>query len=176
MRPTYTIDNWVWVYYTAATIRQGAKFGTDAKVLKAKLSLNWAGPFKILAVGPAPSDSTPGGRPLAAKFIYLDLPNDMPGADADCRVSVARCKPCTNLHGTTDLPRYLPAGLTQYVLNNHITKSPPFHVTADDVSVPIERLEVDKISKPPVSTRPGRSHRCSLRNTLERPPPAVLGT
>ena len=29
------------MYNTAATIRQGAKTDTDAKVLKAKLSLNW---------------------------------------------------------------------------------------------------------------------------------------
>ena len=70
----------------------------------------------------------------------------MPGPDAHCRVSVAQFKPCINPHDTTDLPRYLPAGLTQYVLNHHTTKSPPFHVTADDVSVPIERLEFDKIS------------------------------
>ena len=69
----------------------------------------------------------------------------MPGPDAHCRVSVARGKPRTNPRYTTDLPRYLPAGLTQYVLNNYTTKSPPFHVTADDVSVPIECLEVDKI-------------------------------
>ena len=103
-------------------------------------------PFKILVVGPSPSDSTSDSRPLAAKWVYLDLLNDMPGPDAHCRVSVARCKPCTNPHDTTDLPRYLPAGLTQYVLNHHTTKSPPFHVTADDVSVPVERLEVDKIS------------------------------
>ena len=70
----------------------------------------------------------------------------MPGPDVHCRVSVARCERCTNPHDTTDLPRYLPVGLTQYALNNHTTKSPPFHVTTDDVSVPVERLEVDKIS------------------------------
>ena len=48
----YTIGSWVWVYDTAATIRQGARSGTEVKVLKEKLSLNWKGPFKILAVGP----------------------------------------------------------------------------------------------------------------------------
>ena len=55
--PIYTIGGWVWVYNAAATIPQGAKSGTDAKVLKEKLSLNWTGPFKILTVGPSPSDS-----------------------------------------------------------------------------------------------------------------------
>ena len=111
--PIYTIGGWVWVYNTAATIRQGAKSGTGAKVLKEKLSLNWTGPFKVLAVGPLPFDSAPDGRPLAAKLLFLDFPNDMPGPDAHYRVSVARCKACTNPHDTTDLPRYLPAGLTQ---------------------------------------------------------------
>ena len=38
--PTYAIGDWVWVYFTAATIRQGAKVSTDAKVLKASLPLN----------------------------------------------------------------------------------------------------------------------------------------
>ena len=103
----------------------------------------------MLAIGPSPFDSTPDGRPLAAKLLYLDLPNDMPGPDAHCRVSTARCKPCTNPYDTTDLPRYFPAGLTRYVLNNYTNRSPPFHVTADDVSVPVERLEVDKISSHP---------------------------
>ena len=42
------------MYNTAATIRQGAKTDTDAKVPKAKLSLNWTGPYKVLAVGPCP--------------------------------------------------------------------------------------------------------------------------
>ena len=94
--PTFAIGGWVWVYNTATTIRQGAKAGTDAKILKGKLSVNWTGPFKILAVGPSPTEATPYGRPLAAKLLYLDLPNDMPGADAPCRVSVVRCKPCAN--------------------------------------------------------------------------------
>ena len=123
-RPTYNIGAWVWIYNTAATIRQGTKSGTEAKVLKAKLSLYCTGPFKILAVGLTRSDSTPDDRPLAAKSLYLDLSNDMPGADAHCRVSVARCKPCTNPHDTTDLLQLLPTGLTQYVLNNQISPLP----------------------------------------------------
>ena len=81
----------MWIYNTAATIRQGANSGTDAKAFKAKLSRNRMSDFKILAVGPSLSDSTPDGPSLAAKLIYLDLPNDMPGPDAHCRVSVVRC-------------------------------------------------------------------------------------
>ena len=44
--PTYAIGEWVWIYNTAATIRQGAKAGTNAKVFKVKLSLNWTEPLK----------------------------------------------------------------------------------------------------------------------------------
>ena len=117
--PIYTVVGRVCIYNTAATIRQGAKSGTDAKVLKEKLSLNWTGPFKILAVGPSPSDSTPDGRPLATNWYYLDLPNDMPGPDAHCRVSVDRCKPRTNPHDTTDLLRYLSAGQIQRLQQLH---------------------------------------------------------
>ena len=38
--PKFTFGDCVWVYNTAATIRQGAKTDTDAKVFKAKVSLN----------------------------------------------------------------------------------------------------------------------------------------
>ena len=65
----------------------------------------------------------------------------MPGADARRRVSVQRCKPCTNPHDHGDMPKYLPAGLTQYVSNSS-KKSSPYHVTQDDVSTPLQRLEV----------------------------------
>ena len=70
----------------------------------------------------------------------------MPGPDTYSRVLIARCKPCTNPHDTTDFPRYLPAGITQYALNNYNSNPPPFNFTADEFSVPLERLEFDKIS------------------------------
>ena len=59
---------------TAATIRQGAKTDTDAKVLEAKLSLNWTVPYKVLAVGPCTPAETPDGSSLGAKLLYLDVP------------------------------------------------------------------------------------------------------
>ena len=40
---------------SAATIRQGVKANIDAKVPKAKLALNWTGPYNILAVNPCPA-------------------------------------------------------------------------------------------------------------------------
>ena len=44
------------------------------------------------------------------------------------------------------MSKYLPAGLTQYMLNNVSKKSPPYHVTQDDVSTPLQRLEVEQIT------------------------------
>ena len=44
------------------------------------------------------------------------------------------------------MPRHLPAGLTQYVLHAFATKSPPYHVTTDDVATPPTSVEVTKIS------------------------------
>ena len=51
--PKFAVGGWVF-YNTAATIRQGAKTDTDAKVLKAKLSLNWTGPTRSSQLAPAP--------------------------------------------------------------------------------------------------------------------------
>ena len=49
--PNFATGGWAWVYNSASTIRQVMKANTDAKVLKAKLALNWTGPYKILKVG-----------------------------------------------------------------------------------------------------------------------------
>ena len=75
----------------------------------------------------------------------MDLPSYIPAADARRRVSVQRCKPCANPHDQGDMPRYLPAGLTQDVLNSFSKKSFPYYVTHDDVLTPLQRLEVEKI-------------------------------
>ena len=143
-RPQYAADGWVWVYNTAATIRQGLRKGADNKVLKEKLSLNWTGPFKIIAVGPAPAADTPDGRPLGDKLLYLDLPSNLSGPAAKPRVTVARCKPCANPYDADNIPRHLPAGLTQYVLHAFATKPPPYHVTTDDVSTPPILIDMAK--------------------------------
>ena len=50
--PNFATGGWAWLYTTASTTHQGVKANTDTKVLKAKLALNWTGPYKILAVGP----------------------------------------------------------------------------------------------------------------------------
>ena len=44
------------------------------------------------------------------------------------------------------MPKYLPAGLTHYVFDDFSKKSPPYHVTQEDISIPLQRLEVEKIN------------------------------
>ena len=68
--PKFAVGGWVWVYNTAATIRQGAKTDTDAKVLKVELSLNRMGPYKVLAVG----SCSPADTPDAVFYTHLTLP------------------------------------------------------------------------------------------------------
>ena len=144
--PNFTVGGWAWVYNSASTIRQGVKANTDAKVLRAKLALNWTGPYKVLAVGPCSAAETPDGSPLGSNLLYLDLPSDLHGWDARRRVAIERCKPCANPHDRGDMPKYLPAGLTQYVLSKFTNMSPPYHVTQDDVSTPLQRLEVEQFT------------------------------
>ena len=140
------MGGWAWLYSSASTIRQSVKANTDANVLKAKLALNWTGSCNVLAVGPCSTAETPDGSPLGDDLLYLDLLSDLPGSNARRRVAIERCKPCANPHDSSDVPKYLPAGLTQYVLSNCYKKSPPYHVTQDDVSAPLPRLEVEKIT------------------------------
>ena len=144
--PKYLAGGCVWVFNTATTIRQGMRKGVDKKVFKEKLSLNWTGAFKIVAVGPSPATSQPDGHPLGDKLLYLDRPSNLSGPSAKPHETVARCKPCANPYDADDMPRHLPAGLTQYVLHAFATKSPPYHVTTDDVATPPISIDAAKIT------------------------------
>ena len=159
--PNFIVGGWAWIYNSASTIRQGVKANTDA-VLKAKLALNWTGPYKVLAAGPCSAAETPHGSPHGSNLLHLDLPSGLPGLDARRRVAIERCKPCGNPHDSGDMPKYLPAGLTQYVLNNFSKKSPPYHVTQDDVSTPLQRLEVEQITGTGARWR----HRSAIQDAL----------
>ena len=160
------------------------KANTDAKLLKAKLALNRTGPYKILEVDPCSAPETPDGSPLESNFLYLDLPSDLPGSEARRRVAIERCKPCANPHDSGGMPKYLPAGLTQYVLNNVSKTSPPYHVTQDDVSTPLQRLGVEQITgdqsvrgRDGVIAVPYKTHWAGLRAFLgagNGPPPLLL--
>ena len=61
-------------------------------------------------------------------------------------MAIERCKPCANPHDIGDKPEYLTAGLTQYALKTISKTSPPYHITQDDVSTPLQLLEVEKIT------------------------------
>ena len=145
-RPKHTAGGWIWVYNTTATICQGLRKVADNEVLKVDFSLNWTGPFKIIAVGPFSAADTPDGHPLGDKLLYLNLPTNLSGPAANPCVTVTRCKLSANPYDADDIPRHLPAGLTQYVLHAFATKSPPFHVTTDDVSTPPILIDVAKIT------------------------------
>ena len=134
------------MYHSAFTTLQGVKVITDAKVLKAKRALNWPGPYKVLADVPCSSAGSPDGSPIGDNLLYLDLLSDLPGSDARRRVAIERCKACINPHVSGGMRKYLPSGLTQYVLNNSSKKSPPYHLTQDDVSTRLQQLEVEKIT------------------------------
>ena len=137
---------WVWLYSTAATIRQEPRRGVDNKVLKEKLSLNWTSPLKIVAVGPSPAANQSDEHPLGDTLLYLDLPSTLSSPAAKPRVTVARCKACANPYDADDMARHLPAGLTQYVLHAFATKSPPNHVTTDDIATPPILIGVAKLT------------------------------
>lgn len=60
---------------------------------------------------------------------------------------MTRCKFFANPHDSDDMPKYLPVGLTQQcVLNNFNKSPPPHHATQDDVSTPLQQLEVDRVT------------------------------
>ena len=144
--PPFTVGGWAWVYNSASTIRQAAKKDTDANVLKTKLSLNWYTSFKILAVGPARASGIPDNRPLHDKILFLDLSSDLPvGTPSPAYPSNDASLAGAPTTSPTS-PKYLPANLTTYVLTASATKSPPYHVTVDDVSPPPERLELKRIT------------------------------
>ena len=81
------MGGWAWVYTSASNIRQGTKKDTDTIVLRTKLSLNWIGPFKILAGGPAPASEGCDNRPLYDKLLFLDIPSGPLGWDSKGGVS-----------------------------------------------------------------------------------------
>ena len=109
------------------------------------ISLIWTGPFKILAVG-LPTANEPPDRRSLGDILHLDLPSHLSGPAAKPRVTVVRCKSCINPYDVDDMPKYLPAGLTQCVLHAFAHKSPPYHVSTDDVTTPPILIDVAKIT------------------------------
>ena len=141
----FAVGGWVWVYNTAATIRQGTKTDTDVKVLKVKLSLNWTCPNKVLAVRPCTPADTPDGSPLGAKVLYWIYPSTCParilaGAflynAASPVPTPATMATCRSISHRVDAIR----------ARQYLQESLPYRVTQDDVSIPLQRLEEENIT------------------------------
>lgn len=103
-------------YITAATIRQGVKADADAKVLKAKRSLNWTGPYKPLQLAaPAPATRPTVHLSALSSSIWIcprTCPARMPTAKSLWRAA----SPVPTRHDSKHMPKKLPAGLTQPIL------------------------------------------------------------
>ena len=73
--PNFAVGGWAWVYNSASTIRQDVKANIDAKVLKAKLALNWPGRTRSWPSVPAPPPrSRTARRSGATSPIWNSLP------------------------------------------------------------------------------------------------------
>ena len=162
--PIFVVGDRAWLHDAASTIRQWVKAGTCAKVLNARFALNWTGPYTIFVIDPCPSGATREG---STKLLQLGLPTDKPGPDAHRCVSVDRCKLRANLQDHGGMPRYLPDGLTQHVINMLTDIYPPCQVTQDDLSTALQRLEV-KRSLATNRSLAGWGHRGDVRDTLSR--------
>ena len=148
------------------------KANTDAKVLKAKLALNWAGPYKVLAVGPSSSVETPDCSPLGDNLLCLDLPSDLPGSDSRQRVAIERCKPCANPHDSSDIP----TGGADAVCAQHFFKeipSVPRHSRRCFGSPPTTGGGEDH--RPPVGPGTRWSHRGAIQDALGGTLGTILG-
>ena len=105
--------------------------------------------------------------PLLLLNLYcaqLDLPSDVPGADAHRRVFVARCNPCANPRDSDNMTRYLLAGLTQCVPSNFNKKLTPCHISQHDVSAPLHHLESGEEHRPSIGPRSRWGHRGAVRD------------
>ena len=145
--PKYVARGWVWVYNTAAPIRQGLRKGVDNKILKETLSLNWTGPSKLSLLAPPQRLPNPTGVHSETSCYTLTSRQTGPALllNPASQWHDANPAPTLTMH-TTCMPRHLPAGLTQYVLHAFNTKSPPYHVTTDDIATPPILIDMAKIT------------------------------
>lgn len=108
-------------------VRRGAKKKTENKVLKANLSSQLARTtvVPILAAADGPiliSGCAPSHAWLALAAVF-----------SESAIQVA--SPGLNSHGLDDMPKYLPAGWAEHVLDIFAVLSPSYYVTDDDVPI-----------------------------------------
>ena len=164
--PKFTAGGWVWMYNTSATIRQGANTDTDAEILKAKFSLDRTGPHKVLAVDPCTPADTPDGSPSGDKRLCLDLPSDMPDADARgaVRCNAANLVPTPT---TKAICRSIYASRVDAIRAQHLLQDiapAPRHSRRHFDSTSTTRSGEDK--RTPIGSRSRWGHRGDVRDAL----------
>ena len=147
-RPKFEVGDWVWVYDDKSTITGGGKhvlktseadFRSKKFALTAKLAQCWTGPYKILFVGPG---TTSRNEKVGPNLILIEVRKDEPGREINARVSIYRCKKCFNPHEGAEGPKFLPWAMSSYVLNKYSERSPPFHLTAEDVCMELDNYRI----------------------------------
>ena len=133
-RPNFAAGQWVCVHDDKSTICGGGKHvlkapadGSSRKsfTLVSKLAYCWTGPYKVLPVGPG---KAPDGDLVGRNLLLLDT-SHVDSRRINARVSVHRCKRCSNPHEGERRPQFLPWATSSCVLNKYSDLSPPFHLT-----------------------------------------------
>ena len=86
-------------------------------------------------------------------MLLLEVRKDEPGREINPRVSMYRCKKCNTPNEGEDRPKFLTWAMSSYVLNMYSERSPPFHLTAEDVSMELDhyRIQPTHITKHRIS-------------------------
>ena len=138
----------MWIYDDKSTISGGgqhvlktseADYRSKKFALTAKLAQCWAGPYKILFVGPR---TVSDGKKVGSNLLLLEVRSDEPGRETKARVSTYRCKKCSNPHEGAEGPKFLPWAMSSYVLNKYPERSPPLHLTAEDVCMKLDHFRI----------------------------------
>ena len=66
--------------------------------------------------------------------------------EINARVSIYRCKKCFNPHEGAEGPKFLPWAMSSYGLNKYSERSPPFHLTAEDVCMELDNYRIKPTS------------------------------
>lgn len=86
---------------------------------------------------------------MGKTLLLLEIRQNEPGVKMNSRVFVARCKRCYNPHEGPDIPRFLPRGLSQYVMNKYSEVLPSLHLTGENVTRELDthRILPEKLVK-----------------------------
>lgn len=108
----FKVGDEVWVYNTAATIRQEARKNTDDMIFKAKVASSWIGPLQVLSVGRTSASASPDERLIRGKlcFVKRDPAFQIPSPSFAYPWPVAN--PASAATPPPICPEYIAAGLT----------------------------------------------------------------